>query len=459
MSGTISLNTWIGEYRLVGFLGAGGMGEVYRGLHSKIGRIAAVKVLSQAACDPSFVERFLNEAQIQARLQHPNIVTLYDFLEYNGRPCIIMEYIEGETLTDRILARGSLPLSEAITTFKAIVEAIDYVHSQGIIHRDIKSTNVKISSTGHVKVLDFGIAKSSTSPQLTVTGGVIGTIQYLAPEQFRGETANERTDIWALGVLLYEMVTGHMPFEATTLGELLDKIGKANYVQPSVLNSAVPRQLQSIVARCLKKNPWDRYRSAKELLRDVNAIYSTEPSHKGQTEGWLSSTIPYKATLRRLQNIGGSASSPPPATLQTAPVRDQRTPAPVNLATGSNPSAVNPSPDRAVKGAAATSQTARWMMLIAAVAVLAVLGLYLLSSDQTQSSLVGTRKYTIDVNGCRAEVYKDGSRVGATPYQFNAKAGDQISVVLKADGYIDLPVNFSVGETRNRYEFVMEKKE
>ena len=455
MSGTISLNTVIGEYRLVGFLGAGGMGEVYRGLHSKIGRIAAVKVLGQAVCDPSFIERFLNEAQIQARLQHPNIVTLYDFLEYNGRPCIIMEYIEGETLTDRILARGSLPLSEAITIFKAIVEAIDYVHSQGIIHRDIKSTNVKISSTGHVKVLDFGIAKSSTSPQLTVTGGVIGTIQYLAPEQFRGEAANERTDIWALGVLLYEMVTGHMPFEATTLGELLDKIGKANYVQPSVLNSAVPRPLQAIVSRCLKKNPWDRYRSAKELLRDANALYSTEPSHKGQTEGWLSSTIPYKATLKRLQGLGGSTPSPPPGTLQTMPVRDARTPAPMNIATGFNPPAVNTSTNKA----AAPRLNARWLMLLAAVAVLAVLGLYLLNTDQSQSPPVGTRKYTIDVNGCRAEVFKDGYRVGTTPYQFDAKAGDQVSVVLKADGYVDLPVNISVSENKKRYDYVMEKKE
>ena len=458
MGGTISLNTFIGEYRLIGYLGAGGMGEVYRGLHSKIGRTAAVKVLGKAICDPSFVERFLNEARIQAHLQHPNIVTLYDFLEYDGRPCIRMEYIEGETLSDRIMSRGPLPLPEAIATFKAIVEAIDYVHSQGIIHRDIKSNNVRISSTGQVKVLDFGIAKSSSSPNLTVTGGVIGTVQYLAPEQFRGESASERTDIWALGILLYEMLTGHMPFEATTLGELLDRIGKANYVQPSVLNTAVPRQIQAIVSRCLKKNPWDRYRSAKELLRDIDQFCSGEPSTKDQKSGWLASTAPYKATLKRLQGIGGSTPSLPDA-LHTASIRDARTPAPINIATGMNQPAVNRPTNRTIDGVVAPRQTAKWLMLAAAVAVLAVLGLYFLTGDQTQSLSGDTRTYTIDVNGCRAEVFKDGHRVGVTPYQFDAKAGDQIRVVLKAEGYLDLPVNISVSENRKRYDYVMEKKE
>src|SRR5215213_7690581 len=169
-------NQTVGEYRVVDFLGAGGMGEVYRAVHSKLGRIAAVKVLTQATNSSGFVERFFNEARIQASLQHPNIATLYDFLEVGGQPCIIMEYVDGQSLSERIQAYGALPLSETIFVFQAVAEAISYVHQHGVIHRDIKSNNIKISSSGQVKLLDFGIAKGQMSPGLTEAGSIIGTL-------------------------------------------------------------------------------------------------------------------------------------------------------------------------------------------------------------------------------------------------------------------------------------------
>src|SRR6185503_19222946 len=264
------INTTIGEYRLVEKLGEGGMGEVYQGVHSKIGRVVAVKILSQGSHGPEFVERFLNEARIQGGLQHNNIVTLYDFLEYNGQPCIIMEYIEGQTLTDCVKTWGGIPLADAIRYFQSIVEAIVYVHTRGIVHRDIKSNNVKITPAGQVKLLDFGIAKSGASPALTVTGAFVGTLQYLSPEQLVGGVADARSDIWSLGVLLYEMTTCHLPFDANTIGELCQKITKASYTPPSVMNQNVPREVQNIITRCLKKNPADLYQSASELLKDVN---------------------------------------------------------------------------------------------------------------------------------------------------------------------------------------------
>src|SRR5215210_2223171 len=187
MDRTTLINAIIGEYRLVDKLGEGGMGEVYRAVHSKIGRPAAVKVLSQASHGPEFIERFLNEARIQASLQHTNIVTLYDFLEFKGQPCIIMEYIEGQTLTECIREEvGGLALPDALRIFRALAEALHYVHQQGIIHRDIKSNNIRITPSGQVKLLDFGIAKSGSSPALTVTGAFIGTLQYLSPEQMQG---------------------------------------------------------------------------------------------------------------------------------------------------------------------------------------------------------------------------------------------------------------------------------
>src|SRR5947199_6782344 len=291
MSRAFYTNQSIGEYRIVDFLGAGGMGEVYRAMHSKIGRIAAVKVLTQATQSSGFVERFFNEARIQASLQHPNIATLYDFMEVGGQPCIIMEYIDGETISERIAAYGApLPLSETVYVFEKVCEAIEYIHRHGIIHRDIKSNNIKISSQGQIKLLDFVIAKGQTSQQLTQVGSVIGTLQYLAPELIRGGTADERGDIWALGVLLYEMVTGRVPFDAATVGDLCDRIDRVDYAPPAQLNPSVPRDAARIIARCLKKNPSERYASAGKLLADVKRL-ETIVSKPG-----LSSTVSEAAT-------------------------------------------------------------------------------------------------------------------------------------------------------------------
>src|SRR5215212_6207626 len=274
MSRAFDINQTVGEYRVVDFLGAGGMGEVYRALHSKIGRVAAVKVLTQATQASGFVERFFNEARIQASLQHLNVATLYDFCEVQGQPCIIMEYVDGETISERIAAyRAPLPLSETVYVFEKVCEAIDYVHRHGVLHRDIKSNNIKISSEGKVKLLDFGIAKAqNTQQQLTQAGSVIGTLQYLAPELIRGGTADASGDIWALGVLLYEMVTGRVPFDADTVGDLCDRIGRVQYTPPAQLNPGVPREVAAVIGHCLRKNPQERYRTAGELLADARKL-------------------------------------------------------------------------------------------------------------------------------------------------------------------------------------------
>ncbi len=285
MSGSLLLNSMVGEYRLIDFLGEGGMGEVYRGVHAKLGRVAAIKVLTTAARrEQGFVERFFNEARIQSQLQHSNIAALYDFCEVQGQPCIIMEYVDGDTLCDRVRPYGPLPTGEALRIFHEVVCAISYVHAHGVIHRDIKSNNIKIGTQGQVKLLDFGIAKGGASPMLTQTGSVVGTLEYLSPEQLSTGHADHRSDIWALGVLLYEMMTGRVPFQATTIGALCAQISNADYPPLRQLNPAAPQEVANIVSRCLKKNVIERYQSAEALLADVrratDALLAPRPKPK-----------------------------------------------------------------------------------------------------------------------------------------------------------------------------------
>jgi eukaryotic-like serine/threonine-protein kinase len=440
MSRTTLINSTIGEYRLIEKLGEGGMGEVYQGVHSKIGRVVAVKILSQAAHGPEFVERFLNEARIQGGLQHNNIVTLYDFLEYNGQPCIIMEYIEGRTLTDCIRAWGGLQLTDAIRYFQSIVEAIEYVHGRGIVHRDIKSNNIKITSSGQVKVLDFGIAKSGASPALTVTGAFVGTLQYLSPEQLVGGVADARSDIWSLGVLLYEMTTSHLPFDADTIGELCQKITKANYTPPTVMNQNVPREVQNVISRCLKKNPSDRYQSARELLRDVNCAAAAMSLPLTR----LASTAPVTA---------------PPYFSPTSTSQQQ--------SAGSGTLSVRPK-----------SAVPVVVALAGLVLLVVVVGLYFVLRGDPESTTTAKQSgvqpasaqkpvsapqiqetFTVDVADGRADVYRDGILVGTTPYKFQTKSGEQqVDLVLKRDGYLDKPVRLSTTETKKTYTYMLEKK-
>ena len=260
------LNSTLGEYRLVDFLGAGGMGEVYRGVHVRIGRVVAIKVLL-GGMDTNTVQRFLNEARIQATLRHPGIAVLYDFLETQGRPAIIMEYVEGHTVAERIAAKGPLSVVDAASVIASVADTIGYVHSQGIIHRDLKTGNIKINPAGEVKLLDFGIAKGPDAAKLTKTRSVVGTFQNLSPEQLEGQAATFASDIWALGVVLYEMVTGRPPFDSENPTELMVKIIKVEYPPASAVNPAVPRELDQVIGHCLKKRPADRYHSAADLRR------------------------------------------------------------------------------------------------------------------------------------------------------------------------------------------------
>lgn len=431
MSRALEPNQSIGEYRIVDFIGAGGMGEVYRAIHSKIGRIAAVKVLTQATQSSGFVDRFFNEARIQASLQHPNIATLYDFCEVAAQPCIIMEYIDGQAISERIAAYGALPLTETVYVFERVCEAIEYIHSHGVIHRDIKSNNIKISSQGQVKLLDFGIAKSQTSQQLTQVGSVIGTLQYLAPELIRGGTADERGDIWALGVLLYEMITGRVPFEAATIGDLCDKIDRVSYAPPAQLNPAVPREVAQIIARCLKKNPSERYNSAGELLADVrrlNALVSKPGLSSTVSEAATEYVEAKSAASSKLPLVIGAVAGVFVIAVLAVLIYAFTRPSDTPVASDNSANVAN-----TAKGL--TSNTARPS-----------------ASLDPQERVV-----RISINDGRAEVYRGEEPLGTTPYPYHGKLGEHVSLTLRREGYQDTPAEFVVGE-KKEYMYEMKKK-
>ncbi|HEX8187634.1 MAG TPA: serine/threonine-protein kinase [Pyrinomonadaceae bacterium] len=428
-------NQTVGEYRVVDFLGAGGMGEVYRALHSKIGRVAAVKVLTQAAQSGDFVERFFNEARIQASLQHPNVATLYDFCEVQGQPCIIMEYVDGQTISERISACGAaIPLPETVHVFEKVCEAVEYVHRHGVIHRDIKSNNIKISSQNQVKLLDFGIAKAQNAQrQLTQAGSVIGTLQYLAPELIRGGTADASGDIWALGVLLYEMVTGRVPFDADTVGDLCDRIGRVQYAPPAQVNPGVPREVAAVIARCLRKNPQERYRTAAELLADARRLSASvpEPGVSPAVSEAASVYVEAKAPSRPFVLplvLGGAAA----VVLLVAVV------AAFFL--------FGPSAGVADEGGAPVtadaSNTARGLASKPAAAA---------GRDASE------RVVEILVTDGKAEVYVGPEKVGTTPYPVRGRLGERVRLTLRRDGYADEPVDFVVGE-KKAYMYALTKK-
>ncbi|MFL6332670.1 MAG: serine/threonine-protein kinase [Pyrinomonadaceae bacterium] len=425
MSRAFDTNQTVGEYRVVDFLGVGGMGEVYRAVHSKIGRVAAVKVLTQGTQGAGFVERFFNEARIQASLQHPNVATLYDFCEVGGQPCIIMEYVDGQTIAERIAAyRAPLPLSETVHVFEKVCEAIDYVHRHGVIHRDIKSNNIKISSEGKVKLLDFGIAKEqNTQQQLTQVGSVIGTLQYLAPELIRGGTADASGDVWALGVLLYEMVTGRVPFEADTVGDLCDRIGRVQYTPPAQLNPGVPREVAALIARCLRKNPTDRYHTAGELLADARKLSATvsKPGVSPSVSEVASVYVEAKASARPFGlplALGGAAAL-----------------VLLVLFAGGALIYMSAYGDDALGGGAAvtanTSNTARG-----------------LTAGPAASRDPAERTVEIRTSEGKADVYDKADKLGTTPYPVRGKLGERVSLTLRRDGYADEPVEFVIGEKK-----------
>jgi serine/threonine protein kinase len=385
----------IGSYRVIDLVGAGGVGEVYRAVDPRTGRVVAIKTLNRARAGES-LPRFLDEARLQAKLSHPGIVRFYEFLEHEEQPCIVMEYVDGETLGARIRRRGALPVREVLKLFDSITSAVSYLHARRIVHRDLKSDNIRISSSGAVKLLDFGLSRRAGSPPLTLAGYVAGTFEYLSPELLEGVEATPASDIWALGVLLYEALSGRLPFEAANIGDLCRRICSATIIPLGSVNPVVPVALERVVRRCLERRPSNRFASVDGLRGALLPVANkpAEPRH-GR---WA-----WPSDLWRLVRAG----------------------------------------------------SLRWRAAALAVSLAAGLAFVHNRPPRSPEPDAAWKTVSIDSVGGRASVYREGKLVGSTPVQIRGRPGERVVLTLKRPGSRDLMVDFTVTE-RSSYTYTMD---
>ena len=276
----------LGPYEILAAIGSGGMGEVYRARDPRLARDVAIKILpSELATDADRLRRFEHEAQAAAGLNHPNILAVHDVGTVDGQPYIVSELLEGETLRDR-LSTGPLPARKAIDCAGQLARGLSAAHERGIVHRDLKPENIFVDAGGRAKILDFGLAKlTEREPALagsvlptkapdTSPGVVLGTVGYMSPEQVRGQTVDHRTDIFALGAVLYEMLSGQRAFRRDTAIDTMTAILKEDRPDLPVTDKRIPPALVRIVDRCLDKNPSSRFQSAGDLAFALDALTS-----------------------------------------------------------------------------------------------------------------------------------------------------------------------------------------
>src|SRR5947208_12641594 len=267
----MSLTTVDGRYQIIARIAAGGMGEVFRAHDSVLAREVAIKVLHQGlASEPAFIDRFRREARAAANLSHPNIVQVHDWGERDGTSFMVMEYVRGPNLRDLLGAQGRLQPAQAVEIVLQILAALDHRHRRGIVHRDVKPANAPLTPDGAVNVADFGLAHALAEARITQAPGTVpGPVQYLAPDQLRGDPADPRTDLYALGIVAYELLTGEVPFTGETSLAIAYKHLSEPSRAPSADAPAVPPQLDRIVLRATAKDPADRPPPAAEMRHEL----------------------------------------------------------------------------------------------------------------------------------------------------------------------------------------------
>ena len=362
-----------GRYEVRSLIGRGGMAEVHLGFDTRLSRVVAIKMLRRdLALDSIFQARFRREAQSAASLNHPNIVAVYDTGEEiiedtTGRsiavPYIVMEYVEGHTVKDLISDGTAVPINEAIEIVSGVLSALQYSHANHLVHRDIKPGNIMLTSEGKVKVMDFGIARALTDSQATMTqtNAVVGTAQYLSPEQARGETVDERSDLYSTGVVLFELLTGRPPFKGDSAVAVAYQHVEQIPPTPSSILSDIPDSLDRVVLKALAKNRDDRYRSAAEMLSDLQRVARGMDVGAPPADSWATEVLPASGL------VGARAAVPAATSTVSAPA------AGVSSTSTSLP-AVGSDGDAASKAAAARKRRTAIIMTLVVIALLLIGG-------------------------------------------------------------------------------------
>jgi serine/threonine-protein kinase len=327
-----------GRYRIEGRLGFGGMSTVHRAFDQRLERRVAVKLLAEhLADDPTFVSRFQREAQAAARLVHPNIVQVFDSGQddVSGQYFIVMEYIEGSSCAEILRDDGWVEVEEAIAIVEQACEGLNYAHRHGVVHRDVKPGNLLRAREGEVKLADFGIAKATEHSSITQVGSVLGTAAYLAPEQARGEEAGPSADLYALGVVTYQLISGRLPYEAASLTELALKQQNEAPAMLDTLVAAVPSELADAVAIALALEPDDRYQSAREMGRALSdGAHGIPPQERQAAAGATEST---SVLAREQPATAATRQQPAPGAAPVVPRRPR--PGPPRAAADVQPAA------------------------------------------------------------------------------------------------------------------------
>lgn len=397
------LHSEIAGYLITDQIGSGGMGEVYKGYHRVLGRTAAIKVLHQK----EMAARFRNEAFIQSGIQHPNIVRLYDSILNSNTPCIIMEYVEGISLNDYLQKKGRISPTETGRIISQVAEALSYLHQRDILHRDIKPANFKIQPDGIVKMLDFGIAKHKYSPKFTQQGFMVGTTEYMAPEMFE-QDVNKKSDIWSLGVMMYEMLTGHLPFQANNPLALRNQILKAKFTDPQILVPEIPNNQLEVIEKSLLTNPNNRL-NAQQIVKLLNK----------EAGGTREFGLTNRDIIDRAKNKILSL--------------------PNNYLYG-------------ILGAV--------MAILIAILIL-VKGIdkpVIEGKDEQNQPLAPVESIRINVPSVENAiiVLPDGSQQ-PLPYSITGKEGDQVEFTIKAEGYADRQLKIEITQRRSSYDITLDK--
>jgi serine/threonine protein kinase len=366
----------VGDYEILGILGAGGMGKVYKVRNAISDRVEAMKILlPNLAGQKELGERFLREIKLLASLNHPNIAALRTALTLDNQLVMIMEYVDGVSLSSRLL-EGPVPPGQAVSHIDQVLAALSYAHQQHIIHRDIKPANMMLTTDGVVKLMDFGIARSSTDRSLTMTGTTLGSLNYMPPEQVKGEPADNRSDLYSLGVSLYELVTGELPFQAESSYALMAAHLEQTPKPPNEIRPGIPESLNQIILMAMAKNPAQRFQSADAFRAALKSV----PTQGVRTQPVPASPVPIPPT--RLSSVPplfqDSVLGAPPASLVDAPAHQGTQP----LAPPATREASAPAPV-----VARNSHRGVYIGLGAfiVVAVLFVAGLYLPRREKTQA--------------------------------------------------------------------------